>query len=339
MLKKIIACLLILTFALCAVSCGKKDGEISDAPEGMKSATVGGEPFELFVPMSWLGNTLSGISSATYPYVNGVSVSARYTTYTEAKTLDSYVKDYENEFGDVKCEVSDDTLGGEPAKRITRSYMSGDQYFNAVHICAKRGKDIISLNFYYPSSEYDNIKTDLDQIRTNFRFKDRDISVDDEVIIDKDTPEGFKLASSPEIEYKLYVPVNWKCSPSTGASDAYYPESERTNVVVTSYIPPNTGRVSVEEYFMDCNRQYKENLDGYTLLSETPTVRVNPVENINMYCYTFTVNAGSETVKIMQAVFAFNQSFYTVTYTARNEAKFNEHLEDFYKILDNFRFI
>ena len=98
MLKKIIACLLILTFALCAVSCGKKDGEISDAPEGMKSATVGGEPFELFVPMSWLGNTLSGISSATYPYVNGVSVSARYTTYTEAKTLDSYVKDYENEF-------------------------------------------------------------------------------------------------------------------------------------------------------------------------------------------------------------------------------------------------
>lgn len=339
MLKKIIACLLILTFALCAVSCGKNGEEGSDAPDGMKSVTVEGEPFSLYVPMSWLGNTLSGISGATYPYIQGTSVSARYTAYN--KTLDDYVRNYESEFDGVKCEVSDDTLGGEPAKRIKRSYMSDGQYYDAVHICAKRGGLIVSLNFYFPSSEYGKLSADLDKIRTNFKFKDRDISVDDEVIIDEKTPAGFKLASNPEIEYRLFVPVNWKCSPSTGASDAYFPESERTNVVVTSYIPPNTGRVSVQEYFRDCNRQYSESLDGYKLISdlENPEVRVNPVENINMYLYTFTVNAGDSTVKIMQAVFAFNQSFYTITYTAKDEAKFEEHIDDFYKILDNFRFM
>ncbi|MBE6667695.1 MAG: hypothetical protein E7607_05255 [Ruminococcaceae bacterium] len=341
MLKKIIACLLILSLAVCAVSCGKKNDESSDAPEGMKSATVDGEPFELFVPMSWLGNTLSGISSATYPYTQGISVSARYIS--TADDLDTYLRkfhdDLEGQKGYMPIEKNADTLlGNEPAKRSTYSYVKGEESLRITYISVKRGDDIISLSFFCPASEYDNRTEDFEKIRTNFRFKEKTFA-DGEVIIDEDTPAGMKLASNPEIEYKFYVPTTWACSPNSGASDAYFPESEKTNVVVTSYIPPNTGRVSVEDYFKDCERQYIANFEEYTLISESPEIRKNPIEDMNMYCYTFTVKAGGETVRIMQAVFAFNQSFYTVTYTARNEAKFNEHLEDFYKILDNFCFI
>ena len=335
MLKKIIACLLILTFVLCAVSCGKNDGEAVDAPEDMKSATVDGEPFDLFVPMTWLSNTLSGISSASYPYEDGVYVSARFIK-TDLN-IDLYQDSVENELkvkGYIFRENGvDSSLGNRLAKKMVYEYAST----KTTSICAEVEGGIITLNLYCPASSADSYKEDFEQIRTNFRFHDR-VSADDEVIINKDTPAGMKLASNPEIEYRFYVPVSWKCSPSTGASDAYYPESERTNVVVTSYIPPNTGRISVEEYFRDCSRQYKESLDGYTLLNETPEIRKNPVEDINMYCYTFTATANGHTVKIMQAVFAFNQSFYTITYTAL-EGKFDEHLNDFYKILDSFCFM
>ena len=339
MLKKIIACLLILTFVLCAVSCGKKEEEDVDAPEGMKSVTVDGEPFELFVPMTWLGNTLSGISSASYPYEDGVYVSARFIK-TELN-LEQYQDSVENELkakGYIFIEKGvDSALGNRLAKKMVYEFTSNEIATRATLICAETNGGIIALNFYCSAYYPDAHNEDFEQIRTNFRFRDG-VNTDDEVIIDNDTPAGMKLASNPKIEYRLYVPTSWKCSPSTGASDAYYPESERTNVVVTSYIPPNTGRVSVEEYFRDCSRQYKDSLEGYDLLSETPEIRKNPVEDINMYCYTFTATANGQTVKIMQAVCAFNQSFYTITYTALEE-KFEEHLDDFYKILDSFCFM
>ena len=339
MLKKIIACLLILTFVLCAVSCGKKNGEEDGAPEGMKSATVAGEPFDLFVPMSWLSNTLSGVSSASYPYENGVYVSARFTE--TAMEIDQYLDSVRSEleakgyYFTVKGE--DSALGNHSAKKMVYEFTSNGVKTRTTSICARTDGGIVTLNLYRPTTAPDSLNEDFEQIRTNFRFH-AGANVDDEVIINEDTPAGMKLASNPEIEYRFYVPVNWKCSPGTGASDAYYPESERTNVVVTSYIPPNTGRVSVEEYFRDCSRQYKDNLENYNLISETPVVRKNPVEDINMYCYTFTATANGQTVKIMQAVFAFNQSFYTITYTAL-EGKFDEHINDFYKILDCFCFM
>ena len=339
MLKKIIACLLILTFVLCAVSCGKNDEEAEAAPEGMKSVTVDGEPFVLFVPMSWLGNTLSGISSASYPYEEGVYVSARFIK-TELN-IEQYQDSVENELkaeGYIFREKGVDyALGNRAAKKMVYEFTSNGVSTRTTSICAATEGGIITLNLYCPTTASDAYNDDFEQIRTNFRFRDG-VNADDEIIIDEDTPAGMKLASNPEIEYRFYVPTSWKCSPSTGASDAYYPESERTNVVVTSYIPPNTGRVSVEEYFRDCSRQYKDSLEGYNLLSETPEIRKNPVENINMYCYTFTATANGQTVKIMQAVFAFNQSFYTITYTALEE-KFDAHLDDFYKILDCFCFM
>ena len=50
MMKKIIAILLALLMLLCVTACGKQD---PDAPDNMKSATVPGEPFRLYVPESF----------------------------------------------------------------------------------------------------------------------------------------------------------------------------------------------------------------------------------------------------------------------------------------------
>ena len=88
-MKKIFALVLALLI-LCAalVSCSG-----GDTPDGMKSATLAGEPFVLYVPEGFTDNTASGISSAYYASVdNTLMVSARYYTHSDAEmTLDEYM--------------------------------------------------------------------------------------------------------------------------------------------------------------------------------------------------------------------------------------------------------
>ena len=123
MIKKLTALILALIFCVCAVGCSVKD---ADAPEGMKSATVEGEPFVLYVPESWTLNTVSGISGAYYAPVDGLFVSARYTASELNKTeyLKECIEAYKSEYADrefllIENEETAATLGGKDAARIS----------------------------------------------------------------------------------------------------------------------------------------------------------------------------------------------------------------------------
>jgi len=81
-MKKIISLLLVLilvgvSFASCADP---------DIPKGMKSATLEGEPFVLYVPEGFTDNTASGVSGAYYTSVeNSIMVTARYYTPSDSE--------------------------------------------------------------------------------------------------------------------------------------------------------------------------------------------------------------------------------------------------------------
>lgn len=336
MMKKITAlamALLLCAICLATTACSKKDDGI---PDGMKSATVSGEPFVLYVPESWHENTVSGISSAYYASTEKILVSARYfTPATEEMTLENYMdlctERYEETLESYsQIDRTAALLGTENAVKLSYTMVDGDVAYRCFQISALYRGDIISLYGYCPTDLYEDRTEDYDQIAKEFVFCEK-AEPNGAELTDKKTPDGMKIASADHLEYRLYVPKTWICDPESGRSDAYYPESEKSNVSLTSYSP--TESISVQDHFAKCETEYRATLPEYERLSEKETT----VADRLAYSYTYrTVVEGVE-FKIMQTVFTYNEIIYSLTYTAISDT-FDSHLEDVDAILSAFRF-
>ncbi len=336
MMKKITALLLALVLcAIClaATACGKNDDGI---PDGMKSVTVSGEPFILYVPQSWADNTTSGISSAYYTSTEKILVSARYfTPANEELTLDAYMDlctaRYEETLESYsQIDRTAALLGTENAVKLSYTMVQGTVAYQCFQISASYRGDIISLYGYCPTDLYEARTEDYDNIIKEFVFCEKPDPNGAE-ITDKKTPDGMKIASADHLEYRLYVPKSWICDPESGRSDAYYPESQKSNISLTSYSPSES--ISVQDYFAKCETEYKKTLPEYERLSEEET----RVADHLAYSYTYrTVVEGVE-FKMMQTVFTYNEMIYSLTYTALSDT-FDTHLEDVEAILSAFCF-
>jgi len=327
----------------CFVGCGKDDG----VPDGMYSVTVEGEPFILYVPEGWTDNRDSGISSAYYSLSDAVMATARYYTpeMPEGFTLGQYVDDFVASFKDStpnfeKLEKSESALGKKDAIKYKYSFdritegSNGNVTANitVIHYFAKHGSDVVVLSLYCDSSKYNDEYVQMfEQIRTEFVFCDK--KVINHVETDKKTPAGMKKASFKDSEYVFYVPTTWVCNMSDKMAEAYFPESGKPNVTVTSFSP--NGEVTPSQYFAICEQEYKKELPGYEKLGE----KERKVANCKAVSYTYKVSYGSGKAeyRLMQTVFVYNDLVYSVTYTALAD-RFDAHLGDVAKVLDEFRF-
>lgn len=336
MLKKITAMFLAIVFCLCVVGCSATD---PDAPEGMKSATVSGEPFVLYVPQSWTSNTASGISGAYYAAVDGLSVSARYFTPAEAMTRDEYLdmcmSALSLEYAASEFLLTENkaaaTLDGRDAVRSSFEFKNGDTVIRASQICADVDGMLISLYIYCPKAELEARSEVVEEIRGAFKIIGATESAP-EVVTTKDTPDGMKLASDEDIEYRFFVPESWICDAKSGASEAYYPESGRPNVTVTSYVPDLS--MTVNDYFLMCEETYKAELEGYERVGDVTERRV---ADRLAYSYTFKTVAEGKTILVMQTIFVYDSSFYTITYTALEDS-FGGHMADVEAMLGALKF-
>ncbi len=342
--KRIISCLLaavILLGAVAFTACNKKDDGI---PEGMKSVTIGGEPFILYVPEGWTDNRDSGISSAYYSMLDAVTVSARYYQKDNADiTLDGYIDNavasYANSYPSYDTVGRTTTKLGSSidARRLEFTFdRTGDDGSTAkmtvIQYYTESGDSFILLSFYCLTSaiseEYSKM---FEQIRANFVVKEPD-SEDETPVTDKYTPEGMKIASHEHNLFVFYVPLSWKCNMSDKMSEAYYPESGKPNVTVTSYVPYGENN-TVEDYFLQCEEIYKKEINGYELISKAE----RKVAERKGYSYTYKAVYGEVEFRIMQTIVMYDEIAYSITYTARVDA-FDSHLDDVNKMLDGFRF-
>jgi len=331
MIKKIIALSLALLFCLGAVSCAKNDG----TPDGMKSSTVEGEPFVLYVPEEWVENYKSGISSAYYISNRTVMVSARYETVAETVSVDQYMiscaEKYSAGLKDFKLvSIDASTLGGKDARDMKYNMLNDSGVsLTCRQVTARHGEDFVSLNFYCETALYENNSEQFKEILSAFVLRDKQVMND--CVTDDDTPEGMKIASSKDIEYRLYVPQSWICYSESGRSEAYYPESGNPNVTVTLYT--DSMAKTPEAYFAEVEPSYKESIEGYELVgSEERTVA-----DRNAISYTYKAAYDGVELRIMQTVLVYNEDIYSITYTALADS-FDSHVEDVNKILDSFRF-
>lgn len=333
MTKKIIALTLALLILLFAVSCSSSDG---DTPEDMQSATLAGEPFRLYVPSHWVTNTVSGISGAYYSPNEKIMVSARYYTPADAEmTVNDYmdycIAGYTTSLTDFSViERADTVLSGTEAIRLRYRQTNDGKEYTCFQITAKYNGDMVSLHGYCTVALYDTLASDFETIIANFVLCEKTDPNGAEVT-DKKTPDGMKIASADQIEYRLYVPKNWICNAESGASEAYYPESEKSNITVTSYTPDQS--ISVQSYFAQCETEYRAVLPEYERLSEVERT----VAERTAYSYTYRTVVDGVEFRIMQTLFAYNDMIYSITYTAR-EAVFESHMTDVEAILQAFRF-
>ncbi len=342
MFKKILSCLLIaLMCALPLASCEK-----DDTPEDMYSATIAGEPFILYVPEGWIDNRDSGISSAYYSLSEAVMASARYYPFDAEQTLEEYIAERIDEYSGSLPAFSlvskkDSALGKSKATRIEYTFdrvIKSNGTENNVNVTVAQyytlhGGDVVILSLYCASSAYgknEDYTTMFEQIRANFVLTSKSDAAN-ELVTDKKTPEGMKIASFDSAEYRLYVPTDWVCNMSDKLSQAYYPESGRPNVSLTS-VSPDTD-MSVEEYFALAEASYKKDISGYEFVSK----ETRQVAQRNAVSYTYRATYGDAEYTIMQTVFIYGELMYSFTYTALSES-FETHLGDVNKMLDAFRF-
>ncbi len=343
MTKRIVAILLALLMCAAFVGCAG-DG----APEGMKDATTAGQPFKLYVPDSWAVNTVSGVSSAYLSSLGYVSVSARYHTPENPEmTLDEYVAARKNElaaeFADksftlITSENSEGTEGvilgkesnAQDARQIVFTAKIDEIAYTFRNIIAKYKGDFIILAFTVSTDIYDSISEDMDKIREEFVCCDKPEYAGD-TVTDKKTPEGMKIASSNNVEYRLYVPADgWTCDSRSGKAEAY--ASDNSSVTVTSYSPG--AAMTAREYWSMAEGEYKKTFgDKYEYVGEGERT----VAERDAVSYTYVVSYGSERIKIMQTVLVYNGVVYSITYSAL-EANFDVHTADVNRMLDVFIF-
>lgn len=329
MTKKLICALFCAVICMTALFGCAKDDKI---PDGMFSSTIEGEPFILYVPDGWSDNCDSGISSAYYGL--NVIASARYYTPEDASTtLESFVEAHIDEckksYDDFSFSRKDSKLGKEtPAIRIEYDFDSGSSSkTKAIQYFGEYNGDVIMLSFYCASDTFEEYAEAFEQIRNEFVLREK--TEVNEIVTDKKTPDGMKLASG-KVQYRFYVPQSWHTNTSDGLSSAYFPESGKPNVSVTTYSPDED--LSAEKYFELCEIEYKKTISGYELVEKSERT----VHDRNAFSYTYKAVYGGTELKIMQTVFVYNDLVYSITYTAHAD-RFDAHIGDVMKMLDEFR--
>ena len=340
-MKKIIA-LIMAVLLLCStlVSCS------SDAPKGMKSVTVEGEPFILYVPEGFSDNTASGISSAFYKSIeNDIIVTARYYTPADsAMTLDEYMTFCADSYAESlegfekTAEVEGDILYGVDARRLEYKMTEGGNTYTVAQRTAKHGGDFVSLVMYATGEGMSVYADFIEAILENFTLCEKQTGDKKEPTVDKKTPEGMQIASNDIVEYRLYVPLSWVCNAESGVSEAYYPESGKTNVTLTSYSPSANERgMTLAQYVDKCVAEYKQTVKGFP---ETVTVTDGlTVADKEAKALDFSAEYDGVTYKLRQVMFyasAFDL-YYTFTYTATAE-NYALHIADFDAMIEAFCF-
>ena len=333
-MKKIIAVLTAIIFLVLPLSaCSDKE----PVPRGMQLASAEGEPFKLYVPEGMNLNLDSGISGAFAHSPEKIVISARYYTPADAEaTVSEYIEYCELGYAQSLTEfniVSHDpaVLAEKDAIKLVYTAKIDSVDYTCTQYTVSHNGDMVSLHLYIPTDAVANYAEVVTAVTTNFKLCDKAEPRSDE-FIDKNTPEGMKIASHDKIEYRFYVPLSWICDSESGISEAYYPESEKTNVTVSAYSPDSP--VSAPEYVSLCEEEYKTAILGYELLEKADGFKV---ANRDALSITFSANYDGVDYKIRQVVFEYNQMIYSITYTA-TESCFELHTDDLDKMISEFTF-
>ena len=325
------------------MACNKKE---TDVPEGMMSVTIEGEPFVLYVPEEWNDNRDSGISSAYYSINNNIMASARYYSCDEETVkagIGAYIDKIAEKNASLKgyelVERKDVTFGGPNGQRYEYKcdvvVENNELNITVTQYYTFYKNDAIVLSMYTATEKKSECAESFDKIRNEFEFCEKKIINNEER--DKNTPEGMKNASDGDLQYVCYVPKSWVTDLGNKMTYAYVDESGKPNVTVTAL--SLDGDITAEQYFSNCEVEYKKNfpdkdgVKGYERLTSKP----RKVAGCDAISYEYRMRYDGADYRIMQTVLIYNSLAYSITYTALDDS-YDAHIDDVEKILTSFKF-
>lgn len=145
---------------------------------------------------------------------------------------------------------------------------------------------------------------------------------------DPHAPAGMKTASGEGADYTLFVPEDWTVDITTGATGAYFSNTDTSGVLVTTWDLPHTD-TTLDEWW-ETNLQEIENVYKDVNVEGSENVLIDGNHGVQ---YTWTGTLGAYTYRILQAATVKNGSVYLFTYTSLPDL-YDSHLEEVEQMLE-----
>lgn len=150
---------------------------------------------------------------------------------------------------------------------------------------------------------------------------------------DKDVPSGMQKVSGDDVPYNLYVPGGWIASNGDGIYGAYYSQSDKSSITVSSYSPTGT-MASINDYWQYARENYENTYKDFAVESSGDAVVFG---GKSAFKYTFTASIGGAEYHFMQVIAVHSNRFFILTYTSDAE-HYDAHLEDVEQTISEFVF-
>lgn len=343
----ILVALMILTLF---VACAQND----DTPDGYQLVACEGDKFRLYVPtQGWSPNTTGGVTSAFFSMNENSSVAVYVADDAAEMSVEEYWEKcnltFEKELDEYSFSGKSESvvLGGQPAKKyvysakvtLTEYGVAETATYKFMTVLCRYEGEMYVFVYSAPEEYYDSHIQDVEGdeagkgIIPYFKFADPYSSGKTKEYSDKvEVPEGMKLISTDERPYRFFVPESWKVNDRADISAAYFSDTDSSNVSLQFHIIDNDRiDTTVEEYFAECEKTYKNIYASYALESAEDIT----MDGVAAKKYTYTVVSGGVEYKQMQAIVEKGGAFYVLTYTALAE-NFESHINDVEKMIASF---
>lgn len=334
------ALLLALAMLLPLAACGGTPDAAGGIPipQGMQDATGTGEGYYLFLPDDWRIDHSTGVTIATYGYAR-VTFAAFASEREPAEYWNASRAETEAMFTDFSMdeEAATTLLGSNAALRYKFSGIhydydgngEKDKYGVTQYISRKNGR-LFVLTYMAPyEGDYEQYTTVIELVASSFLFADDDAATPrpdkPEGNEGQGAPAGMKEISRSDIhDCHFYIPTDWVADLQNGTLSAYVSDSDRTSVSLVKNYP--TMANTLPEYFENLEKDYKDKLTSYTLLTkeEAHTATTAGLDSLR---YVFTATYNGVSYRFMQELFVKGSFVYTFTYTATEEA-YEGHLAE-----------
>lgn len=330
-LARIAICILAVCLCLPFTACSQQDDGI---PDGMQLATVAGSKYRLYVPTSWNLNTGSGVSGAYY-LASGKSSLTVTTVASSAQTAEEFCREtlaaYRERFGEdhVKDGASEKSvLGGQEAVLYTFTVWNSDWEYRVLQTAAQYEGEFTLVTFAAIPDLYDACLDDVQKILSEFRFDEAYVpGKDGKTISSAPAPDGMKTASTDRVPYRFYIPDNWQIDWSNENTSAYFSETDRSNVLVTAYMP-EAEITKLDDFYESTMKEYQSVLTDMEVI-ERKTVQMFENKGTEVWEFSGTIQGVRyhyrQTVVVYNSF--FNSCFYVLTYTAQEDL-YAAHLEE-----------
>ena len=332
-MKKILAALLVLVMLVGTVACSS-DG----TPDGYMLVSLDDEIFNLYVPKTWQNNVSSGVSSAYYAQGSGIIVSAiSQKAGTTGIQLSDYIAvvidSYEETLVDYEqmTEPKTTTLDSFAAYTFDYKAKVGENTVRFRCIIAKNENMFTTLTYCAPEAEFDQLLSDFEGIVDEFTFREFEVETDPPFIFrDEHTPDGYKMASASQYEFRFFVPDSWNVDTRATIPTAYYSATELSNVSLNSFMVTE-GIKSGKQYW----ETFKANYD-YSL-TEISTDENLKMGGFNALAVEYTTEIANFDYHIKQVFITTSTMIYILTYTSDAES-YDLYLDDVNAMIEVFEF-